>query len=74
MTGKKASLTREAVLNELSELLEGCHPNCQTITERFLRDPEFQQAAELLASAIQQEYRWRRNAILAPPPSWLLPA
>ncbi|MGH9454325.1 MAG: hypothetical protein ACRD2O_10205 [Terriglobia bacterium] len=67
-------MTREAVLDELTELIEGRHPDCQTITGRFLRDPEFQQASDLLASAIQAEQRRPRSAFISPPAAWLLPA
>jgi hypothetical protein len=68
-----ASTTREAVLDELTERLEGRHPSCQTITEKFIRDPEFQQASQLLAKAIQAERHHRRTTIVNPPPGWLLP-
>ena len=65
---------REAVLDELTQLIEGRHPRCQTIIARFLRDPEFQQASELLAKAIEEEQRRRRSAVINIPPGWLLPA
>lgn len=74
MRHEKASPTREAVLDELTQLIEGRHPNCQTITARFLRDPEFQQASELLATAIEAEQRRPQCAVINPPPGWLLPA
>ena len=74
MAPEKRGMTREALLNEFSELLEGRHPACETITERFIRDPEFQQASELLDHAVQEERRWRRGTLVAPPPGWLLPA
>jgi hypothetical protein len=64
---------REAVLDELTQLIEGRHPRCQTIIARFLRDPEFQQASELLAKAIEEEQRRRRSAVINLPPGWLLP-
>jgi hypothetical protein len=64
---------REAVLDELTQLIEGRHPRCQTIIARFLRDPEFQQASELLAKAIEEEQRRRRGAVINIPPGWLLP-
>ena len=64
---------REAVLDELTQLIEGRHPRCQTIIARFLRDPEFQQASELLAKAIEEEQRYRRSAVIDLPPGWLLP-
>lgn len=73
MRRKKTSMTRAAVLEELTQLVEGRHPDCQTITGRFLRDPEFQQGSELLASAIQAEQRRPRCAVINPPPGWLLP-
>jgi hypothetical protein len=71
---RKLKTTREAVLDELTQFIEGRHPNCQTITARFLRDPELQQASELLASAIEAEQRHPRCAVINPPPGWLLPA
>jgi hypothetical protein len=74
MPRAEPSITRAAVLDELAQLVEGRHPFCQTITQRFLRDPEFQQASELLANAIQAEHRQRRRTVLDPPPGWLLPA
>jgi hypothetical protein len=64
---------REAVLDELTQLIEGRHPRCQTVIARFLRDPEFQQASELLAKAIEEEQRRRRSAVINLPPGWLLP-
>jgi hypothetical protein len=64
---------REAVLDELTQLIEGRHPRCQTIIARFLRDPEFQQASELLTKAIEEEQRRRRSAAINLPPGWLLP-
>ncbi len=73
-TTRKSKITREAVLDELTQLIEGRHPNCQTITARFLRDPEFQQASELLASAIEAAQRRPQCAVINPPPGWLLPA
>lgn len=69
-----STLTREAVLAELTELAEGRHPDCQTITGRFIRDPEFQQASEILCRAIQAEQRQHRSGKISPPPGWLLPA
>jgi hypothetical protein len=73
-TACKSKTTRVAVLDELTQLIEGRHPNCQTITARFLRDPDFQQASELLASAIQVEQRRSHCIVINPPPGWLLPA
>jgi hypothetical protein len=74
MRRKKTSVTRAVVLDELAQLIEGRHPDCQSVIGRFLRDPEFQQASELLASAIQGERRPGRSAVINPPPGWLLPA
>ena len=74
MRGPTIRTRREAVLDELTQLIEGRHPRCQTITARFLRDPEFQQASELLAKAIEEEQRRRRSAVINLPPGWLLPA
>jgi hypothetical protein len=71
---RKSKTSREAVLDELTQLIEGRHPNCQTITARFLRETEFQQASELLASAIEAEQRRPQCAVINPPPGWLLPA
>ena len=72
-TTRKSKTAREAVLDELTQLIEGRHPHCQTITARFLRDPEFQQASELLAKAIEEEQRCRRSTVINLPPAWLLP-
>jgi hypothetical protein len=74
MRGPTIRTRREAVLDELTQLIEGRHPRCQTIIARFLRDPEFQQASELLAKAIEEEQRRRRSAVINVPPGWLLPA
>src|SRR2546427_9785655 len=71
----KSKITREAVLAELALMAEGHHPECQKITGRFVRCPQFQQACNILADAIQMEsYRYpaRRDQIPAPP-GWLLP-
>lgn len=73
MRYKESSRTRTAVLDELNQLIEGRHPDCQTFTGRFLRDPKFQQASMLLYSAIKTEDRIRACELIAPPPSWLLP-
>ena len=70
---RKSKAAREAVLDELTQLIEGRHPRCQTIIARFLRDPEFQQASELLAKAIEEEQRHRRSTVINLPPGWLLP-
>lgn len=61
-------------MGELSELIEGRHPACQTLIGRFIRDEEFQQASEILARAIQENQRSRRASHVLPPPGWLLPA
>lgn len=59
---------------ELTDLTEGRHPDYQTITGRFIRDPEFQQASEILYRAIQAEQRAHRSGEINPPPGGLLPA
>ena len=72
---RKSKLTREALLAELALMAEDRHPECQNITGRFVRCPQFQQACKILADAIQMEsYRYpaRRDQIPAPP-GWLLP-
>ena len=67
--------TREAVLSELAAMAEGRHPDCNTITGRFIRDPELHQASKILWDAIQAEYhRQPASDITPPPPAWLLPA
>ena len=73
MRGPTIRTRREAVLDELTQLIEGRHPRCQTIIARFLRDPQFQQTSELLAKAIEEEQRRRRSAVINLPPGWLLP-
>jgi hypothetical protein len=66
---------REAVLRELALMAEGRHPDFNTITGRFIRDPELQQASKILRDAIQAEYYGRpTNDITLPPLAWLLPA
>lgn len=74
MSETKTPSARKAVLAELTDLAEGRHPDYQTITGRFIRDPEFQQASEILYHAIQAEHRSRRGGEINPPPSWLLPS
>jgi hypothetical protein len=67
--------TRATVLSQLAAMVEGRHPDCNTITGRFLRDPELQQASKILRDAIQAEhYHQTTNDITPPPPAWLLPA
>jgi hypothetical protein len=67
--------TRAAVLSELAAMAEGRHPDCNTITGRFVRDPELQHASKILCDAIQAEYRRHATGdITPPPPAWLLPA
>ena len=67
--------TRSAVLAELALMAEGRHPDCNTITGRFIRDPELQQASKILCDAIQAEYHHQpASDITPPPPAWLLPA
>ncbi len=71
----KSKITREAVLAELALMAEGRHPACESITGRFVRCPQYQQASKILSDAIQVEsYRHlaRRDEI-PPPPGWLLP-
>ena len=71
----KIKIKPEAVLAELAQMEEGRHPGCETLIARFLRDPQYQQAAKILSDAIQVEsYRRlaRRDEIPAPP-AWLLP-
>jgi hypothetical protein len=71
---RKSNITPEAVLAELALMAEGCHPECKTITARFIRDPELQQASEILCGAIQANSHRHRQADITPPPAWLLPA
>jgi hypothetical protein len=73
MRAPRIRTRREAVLDELTQLIEGRHPSSQSIIARFLRDPEFQQGSELLAKAIEEEQRHRRSAVINLPPGWLLP-
>ena len=74
-TTRKSKVTREAALAELAAMAEGRHPDCQTITGRFLRDPKLQQASKILGDAIQAEYCGPlASDIVPPPPAWLLPA
>lgn len=65
--------TREAVLAELTELAEGRHLNCQTVTARFLRSEEWKEASRILRQAIQQESFRQAGNELPAPPGWLLP-
>ncbi len=71
----KSKITREAVLAELALMAEGRHPECQNITGRFVRCPQFQQACKILADAIHVEtYRYGAKGEEVPaPPGWLLP-
>ena len=71
---RKSTITREAVLAELALMAEGRHPDCNTITGRFIRDAELQQAAEILRDAIQAESYGHRHGEIPVPPAWLLPA
>ena len=74
-TSQKSKITREAVLAELALMAEGRHPDCNTITGRFIRDPELQQASKILCDAIQAEYYRQPTSDITPsPPAWLLPA
>jgi len=68
-----SNLTREAVLAELADLAEGRHPDCQTVTARFMRSEEWKQASKSLRDAIQTESCHRGHSEIAPPPGWLLP-
>jgi len=74
--GPKLTSTREAVLAELALMLEGRHPDCESLIGRFLRDPEYQQATKILSNAIQVESyrRLARRDEIPSPPGWLLPA
>ena len=72
---RKSKVTREAVLAELAAMAKGRHPDCNTITGRFIRDPELQHASKILRDAIQAEYcRQPTSDIVPSPPTWLLPA
>jgi hypothetical protein len=71
----KSQATRDTVLRQLAAMAEGRHPDCKTITRRFIRDPELQQASKILGDAIQAEYYGRAASdVVPPPPAWLLPA
>jgi len=70
-TSRKSKITQEAVLSELALMAEGRHPDCNTITGRFIRDPELQHASKILRDAIQVEYH---HQPASDPPAWLLPA
>ena len=72
---RKSKIAREAVLAELALMAEGRHPECQNITGRFERCPQFQQACKILADAIQGEtHRYGAKCEEIPaPPGWLLP-
>ncbi len=74
-TARKPTNTRETVLSELALMEEGRHPAFETITARFIRDPEYQQAAKILSDAIQVESyrRLARRDEIPVPPGWLLP-
>ena len=70
-----SKIKREAVLAELALMAEGRHPDCKTITGRFIRDPELQHASKILRDAIQAEYYRQPTSDITPsPPAWLLPA
>ena len=71
----RSKATRDTVLGELALMAEGRHPECQNITERFVRCPHFQQACKILADAIQvQTHRYgAKREEVVPPPAWLLP-
>jgi hypothetical protein len=70
-----SKIKREAVLAELALMAEGRHPDCKTITGRFIRDPELQHASKILRDAIQAEYYRQSTSDITPsPPAWLLPA
>jgi len=70
----RSKATRDTVLGELAAMAEGRHPDCHTITGRFIRDPELQQAAKILRDAIQTESYRHGHGEITPPPAWLLPA
>lgn len=74
MSETKTPSTRKAVPAELTDLAEGRHPDYQTITGRFIRDPEFQHASEILYRAIRAEQRCHRSGEINPPLGWLLPS
>jgi hypothetical protein len=72
---RKSKTTREAVLAELAQLAEGRHPECKSITGRFVRCPELQHASKILSDAIHaasNRHPAGRGEI-SPPPGWLLP-
>ena len=70
-----SKIKREAILAELAAMAEGGHPDCNTITGRFIRDPELQQASKILCDAVQVAYHHQpASDITPPPPAWLLPA
>ena len=70
---RKSKTTKEAVLAELAELAEGRHPECRSITWRFLQCPELQRASKILSEAIHAESYQHGNGKILPPPGSLLP-
>lgn len=69
----QADATREKVLAELTELAEGRHPACQSITASFVRSEEWKEASVILREAIQVDSSRRSGSVIPAPPGWLLP-
>ena len=64
----------EEVLRELDAIAQGQLPEQQTLMARFVACPDWQQASELVARAVDASQRSRRRARLLPaPPGCLLP-
>lgn len=70
---RSESAKQREVLRELEHLAQGQHPDQKTPLMRFIRCPDWQQAAELVLRALSAASHQRRGTRLSAPPGWLPP-
>ena len=70
---KQKEATKQAVLAELENLLQGRHARYQTLVGRFARCPELIRASALFAAAVDASARAYNRTPLDAPPGLLPP-
>ncbi|MEZ5401162.1 MAG: hypothetical protein R2729_15940 [Bryobacteraceae bacterium] len=67
-------MRKRTVLRELDAIERGASPRQSPLIEEFMKCPDWQRAASILARALAEESRRApRDAVIAPPPAWMPP-